>query len=272
MNRNMIVCNTSIVSDMDSVVDGRYLIRRDGVDFEFLLQNASRISSKKLFVLLSGARDPNRHPLPKFDRWKWVDKFPGAMLNVSDPSFYKKEEGIRIGWYTGPRDHSYIESITSIVREFAGCLGIQNKDIIFYGSSAGGFAALSMGCHVNESTSVCINPQINVLKYNLNHVVNNFLKYVYQAERGDLTDQDMLRLDVSRLFKKAETAKCLYVQNVLDVHHYQDHYKYFIDCNGESDNNHLLETMLFSSKTGHGPEPSNLVNEIIQKALAISER
>ncbi|MFQ3787565.1 hypothetical protein [Halomonas sp. A29] len=275
INSNVIAYNSPLSHWNGTLKDGRYVIKRGGIDFEFLIQNTLLHSNKKIFVLLSGARDPKSHPIPKFDRWKWVDKFPGIMINVSDPAFYKKENSIRIGWYTGSRECNYIKNISYIISELAAGFQISSKDIIFYGSSAGGFASLALASHVQGATAVAINPQINVLKYNLKHVVNNFLSYVYQVKITELTDQDMIRLDASRMFSLAKSAKCLYVQNVLDFHHYEDHYEYFINSlSKESSVKHCsrLETLLFSSKAGHGPEPGSLVGEIIEKALSLSNK
>lgn len=260
-------------SNFSSIKDGPYIIRKEGVDFELLLNNTDKKAYKRLFVLFSGARDPKKNPLPKFDRWKWCDRFPGVMLHVSDPAFYEKDEGIRIGWYTGPRDHDYSKTISSIVLEIASILDVENKNIIFYGSSAGGFASIATACHIKDSTSVAINPQVNVLKYNVGHVVNNFLKYVYRHEEGSLNNTDELRLDAAVRFKLTKHVKCLYVQNSLDIHHYEDHYKYFIDYNFDQCMNRKddrIRQIVYSSKGGHGPEPNELVNEIVAKAIELS--
>ena len=87
--------------------DGRYDFFTDGVEIETAIQNVDRGSEGRVFVLFSGARDPSKQPLPKFDRWKWINSFPGIIVNISDPTLHFHEKQLRIGWYYGTKEQNY---------------------------------------------------------------------------------------------------------------------------------------------------------------------
>lgn len=257
--------------------DGRYDFNIEDIRIETLIQNIEKKESKKLFVLFSGARDPNKQPIPKFDRWKWRDKFPGLMVNISDPTLHFSDKKLRIGWYFGTERKNYAITISKLVKSLADHFSIFQSDIIFYGSSAGGFGAIAVSSLIKDSTAVAINPQI-LLKNYLRSSYNSFLK----ASLGILDDEALShdlkrRMDATQLFVEGEDTKCLYIQNIKDYSHLEKHFSYF--CNktnskmlgGESKDGRV-KTWLYESDLGHGPEPMSLVDDIIYEAIKLSNK
>lgn len=257
--------------------DGRYDFLIDDVEIETAIQNVNRVTEGRLFVLFSGARDPNKQPLPKFDRWKWANSFPGIVVNISDPSLYFHEKRLRIGWYYGTKEKSYSCLISSLVENLANFFSLDTSNVIFYGSSAGGFAAIAVSALVENSTAVAINPQIVLSKYS-----EGPYKRFLSASLGvnsdiDLSEQQKKRMDAAKLFIEGKNNKCLYVQNVKDFSHFENHYSYFCKTSqakmlgGESDCGRVL-TWLYSSENGHGPEPLSMVDEIIEESIKLSKQ
>lgn len=258
------------INEISIQCDGIYTFIYKGIEIETLIQN-SEINNGNLFILLSGARDPTSQPVPKFDRWKWKGRFPGVMINISDPSLHLNEQRLRIGWYIGSRDVNYTSIICEVVSSIARELKIKKEKIIFYGSSAGGFAAIRMSTIVDGSTAIAINPQIDIRKYIYSQYLS-FIKHSYHVPTEELTGKDISRFDATIELKQNSSSRVIYAQNILDHSHFKDHYSYF--CNemkiehlGGCDKSSRFHTVLFSSQNGHGAEPNNLVPELINRAL-----
>jgi hypothetical protein len=253
--------------------DGRYDFICNDIIVETLIQN-THLRNGFLFILLSGARDPSRHPLPKFDRWKWVHKFPGVTVNISDPSFRLYSPGLRIGWYCGDNDNDFSEIIATVISRLAQFYGLPISKVILYGSSAGGFAALSIASSLEGSTAVCINGQVRLQEY-IPSAFNKFIRACFNSEPDKLSPEILNRFDVAHRFAKS-SSKCLFVQNLKDHHHFKKHYTYFCDTLGvnslgEKDFTKRVWTLPYSAATeGHGPEPINMVDAIIADSIALS--
>ena len=112
----------------EALQDGRFSISIDGGNFECLYFGVK--NPERLFVLLSGARDPKTQTLPKFNRWSWHKDFPGAVLCISDPTLYLDEEELRIGWYLGDSQRDWMTAMGSLVREILGRLNLVTRQVV----------------------------------------------------------------------------------------------------------------------------------------------
>ena len=111
--------------------------------------------SKRLFVFLSSAVNRQEVTLPVFHRWGWVRQsvFPGDCLLLADPTL-ELDVNLSLGWYFGDRERYLPASIAEVIKCVAAIRGISLKNTTIWGSSAGGFAALSVGPLVEGSTAV----------------------------------------------------------------------------------------------------------------------
>ena len=253
--------------------DGRFSVSIDDGRFECLFSGSTE---KRLFVLLSGARDPSTQPLPKFDRWSWMDMFPGAVLCISDPTLFLDPDSLHIGWYVGTARHDWLQSMAELVSTVAAHLAISFDDIICYGSSAGGFAALTLAARLERATAVAINPQTDVTKYAV-RFLKKFLTVSFDGRSPRaLSGKERKRLSAIAAISESKDAKCLIVQNVQDEVHYENHYTPFcaefdVPLNGGRDRTGRIQTVTFTSSAGHGPEPKALAPDIIANAVALSK-
>lgn len=252
--------------------DGRFSVRLDGGRFEcYLHQRPGRF----LFVLLSGARDPEKHPLPKFERWSWTEQFPGSILCICDPALYLNGGTLRIGWYAGTDKHNWPLRMSGLVSLVARKLGKDSSEVISYGSSAGGFASLMLAARLGNATAIAINPQTDVLRYS-KRFVGDFLQACFSGrEQTDLSAAERARLTVAPAMLRAPNAKYVIVQNTQDRHHYEHHYKPFCRLLGapmeggpSSDGRGV--TMLYSHPDGHGREPRDLVGTIVRTGVDLA--
>lgn len=241
----------SAISKSSSTI---YTLDRDGLRYEFLIRPKQKTSS--LFVLFSGDAIRKKYTPPVFQRWSWSKHFPGHCIYFSDPILHLNEN-IGLGWYSGTKEQDALGTIVMIVREVADYLGIAPENIVSYGSSGGGFAALRFTHLLGQGATICINPQITTFKY----IPRHFRRYLRVCYPG-MTAEDVIeafseKLSLISLGDRMRNQKIIYVQNLLDNHHVEEHFKPFCACIGdenpldESSSLPYFKKILFEDPKGH---------------------
>lgn len=224
---------------------------------------------KQLFVMLTAAIDRARFTLPAFNRWTWAEKFPGHVLCVADPTL-ELDGSMRLGWYLGTEKHDAADELSALIHSFAKALGIQNDKIVFWGSSAGGFAALSLASRLEGSTAVAINSQTDALAYSMKKVVELVKDKCFggQAE-ASIRSEFGSRVDMRDAWSRVDQSRVILVQNKYDTHHYDCHFKPFwtslggnLEGGRSADGRHYA--WLYEDARGHVPESEQMVPEILR--------
>ena len=195
--------------DIDLCDDHFHLIK-DGWIFDILL---TRHQEKKLFVLFGGARTLTQKNLYSFSRWSYFPFMAGNVLSIVDPMFYKFPN-LELGWYYGTQDiniYSYMYKLIYIIKR-----KYNFNNLIFYGSSGGGYAALQCATYFKNSLAIAINPQIYINKF-------GYSKEFYKITNIDLDKKDKYErnLLVDRILKS--NSKFFIIQNETDKDHCSNH-------------------------------------------------
>lgn len=121
-----------------------------------------------LYVMFNGSRTRSGGkglaPLPSFSRWSWFTDTDASFVSLEDPMFYKFPE-CTLGWYYGTKNEDYRKCCAQCISKIAELLEIEDKDIVLYGSSGGGTAAIGVSRYLPGCSVVAINPQIFLEKY-----------------------------------------------------------------------------------------------------------
>lgn len=232
--------------------------------------------SPYLFVLCPSAVDRKKANPPVFSRWTWVKKniFPGNVLCIADP-ILNLYENINVGWCIGDKNNDGILDLSEIIMEIAYKKRIAFDKIIFYGSSAGGFTALALAACIEGSLAVAINSQTNILKFISRTAVDAIKKYCFGGlDENKIYDNFLNRIDMIDRYKTVNKSRVFLVQNILDQHHYETHYKPFITSLGGDSalpgiskfGRHI--SWLYSQEGGHVPETIEMAQQIIQIAMS----
>lgn len=208
-NKNLLNETNTVLSvdDFGNAPDGRFTISYNNIDFDCFFKRDR--NSDRLYIVFSGSRAPGRMQ-PTFRRWTYHQYMDGSMLNIDDPmcKIYPK---LNLGWYYGTKDESYCDYISEIVEEFAKRNGIQNKNIIFFSSSGGGFSALYCACKVKNSMAVVLNPQINPKLY-------HYGKVFEEVTGIDFNEKDIFRRnDLAQLISESTESRFLIIQNIESI-------------------------------------------------------
>ncbi|GAB1579138.1 hypothetical protein [Bordetella petrii] len=253
--------------------NGRFSVAvPSGNKFECLLLR--KPAAKKLFVMLTGARNWKIRG-PEFSRLTWHPALPGTALYVTDPAMTRKK--LALAWYVGTQTENWIQSLAELIRTTCRKLHLKTRDVIVYGSSGGGFGALTLAAALGDATAVAVNPQTHVLNYHP-RTVNNFLKVAFGVATPEELDAQTIdqRFSAIEAIKRAPNVKVLYLQSTGDKHHYEQHYQPFcagldLPLKGGQARGGLLETWTYVDRPGHRGEPEKLVPDILKRAVALSK-
>lgn len=141
---------------------------------------------------------------PFFNRWSWFKYFDESFITYADPVFFYDDE-ITIGWFVGDKNQWYLNTVAEIIEKLASNQKIFNENILFYGSSGGGFVSIGLGTLIKDSKVLVNNSQFTILNYYNTHINNLFR--VLQKDFPDLSQEEIAdivdyRINTIDLFKK----------------------------------------------------------------------
>ncbi|WP_145989981.1 hypothetical protein [Corynebacterium riegelii] len=121
--------------------------------------------------MLNGAveRTEERDPREVFQRRSWVDLLDANVLIMSDATIHP-ENGLRIGWAQGNGTSALEQAMAECVDYFRRSLQIENENILFFGSSAGGYQAIALHSRFNGSRFFVNNAQFDWTRYYQSYV------------------------------------------------------------------------------------------------------
>jgi len=69
------------------------------------------------------------------------------------------------GWGLGTPEDWFLEDIKDILVQLFKKFGFKNENVIFYGSSAGGFTSLQLGIMIKQTNVLADIPQLNLKRW-----------------------------------------------------------------------------------------------------------
>lgn len=216
-------------------------IKHKGALFYLILKLAS--DNKNLICFVPGAFRRDRvnskgeliEP-PHFSRATWYKYFDESVITCADPMIFLDDE-IKVGWMIGEKDHWYLETLSVIIQKIAKNQNVINDNIMFYGSSGGGFVSICLATLIKNSKVAVNNAQFSLEKYwkNTFHKAIDVVAPTFEGmTRDEIIKKISYRLNIIELFERENYAPYLtYYANVksekdITVHSIsliQDHYK-----------------------------------------------
>lgn len=246
-----------------------YFCDLDGIRYDSLWQ--PRNNAKQLYVFFSGDANREKYTPPVFQRWKWAKRFPAACLFISDPTLACHEK-LGLAWYCGTQTFDPMSTIARIIDSVARRMGISASQVVLYGSSGGGFAALRMLSQNSEYSAVSINPQVIISRYRKQ--ADRYFSYAFpDLKREDVIETYRSRLNLLETGVDFLNRRILLCQNVSDAHHYEQHFRALTEHVGINLEDNILtgtfQTLLFDNPNGHAKaEAEN--PEVIESLINIS--
>lgn len=133
------------------------------VDFDGLPLDVSYKPGSRpiLFVIFHGAVDQKTRPLPFFQA-HFSAAFGAHQLSMSDPTLTRSPD-LKTGWYAGTDDLPLQQLLPRFFERVSDALSV--KRVVYFGGSAGGFAALFYSHAHPGSLALAANPQTTLHSY-----------------------------------------------------------------------------------------------------------
>ncbi|WP_369326758.1 hypothetical protein AB6N01_02840 [Alcaligenes nematophilus] len=223
---------------------------------------------RRHYIFFNGALSQSTIALhPIFHRHSWAKRINTNTLNIYDASV-NPLKGYFLGWYQGTHDRPLHNDIVAIVEQLKRQHGLSNSDLVFYGSSGGGWAALRYASLFKGSLAVAVNAQIEILNFCFPKEVQKFIENCYPGlTKEDVTAKFSDELSINPLMfspsQDAESSRFILVQNIVDTPHYEDHFlpfwsKFSSNMSGGWDKDKHNYSIVYDHPSGHAGEPDDV--------------
>lgn len=208
---------TLLFKDIQEFLDSRLQEGIQVVPFgqstlELLVENRQ---STTTLVLFHAAIDPRKTTLPVFIGQQLTSEIDANLIFISEPAL---DLGAPIGWFTGTTDCNLQNELVPVIAHIQDSLKTA-QHLIFYGSSAGGFASLFYSYHFPGSLCIAANPQTDIAKYHSKHI-KIFNNRVWGTE--DI-NKVPAQTEICSLYSSGFPNYVAYLQNSDDGLHVQHH-------------------------------------------------
>ncbi|EPF69977.1 hypothetical protein F945_03541 [Acinetobacter rudis CIP 110305] len=268
-----------IINSNSRFDDGLYVCDLGNINLHILMKGFNRLnlldSEQDCLVVFSGALS-NRGRPPFFSGISLAEELNIPLITISDPSLYFSDD-IMLSWYAGNKKEPDLPIKISKILD---SIFLNNKlKPILIGGSGGGFAALIQTSLIKTSLKTIIwNPQTNIKKYHSKHVLkylfdcfdsdysyNNFSEFEFINKTIELNEL-IFEVDINKFNSRS---KVLYLQNIFDDFHIENHMLPLLKSGEWVQNNNSLTSnngvyIEFGSwGDGHSPVKKDILIKII---------
>lgn len=149
-------------------------------------------------------------------------------ISFADPSVSHPDE-LETGWHLSTKRVPAQEIVRSTVNELKD--SGRYKNVIFFGSSAGGFAALNQSYNFPGSIAFVMNPVVDIHN-EAKRFWNDFCSEAYVGWSHEAVE-NKLNTSMSKLYSGSIGNRVLYLQNLQDEYYLNNHFKKFVETVGD---------------------------------------
>jgi hypothetical protein len=229
------------------------MLKENETDLPIYFRLHKKEDSEKLVILFNGAVDREKTGIMTFQRWSWADDFDVNVLNIADGTLDTGE--IQIGWGVGNEDFWFIDEIDSLIRIIMKELGVTENNLTLYGSSSGGFQAITCGLKFPKCNVVMENAQTDVRKYYPSAVEKLAGAAFKSITFEEFSSNYENRLSLSTIIDNHNKApNTLIIQNINDKFHMKNHTLPLMNHLRASDiEDNLFEFYFYFGQSSHSP-------------------
>lgn len=227
--------------------EGRLVLDLEGTDIHLDWRPAP--GANTIIFGFHGAIDRDNRPMPAF-----IGLPPKAVagthyLMLSDPSLTRHDQ-LRIGWFAGNDRFAGQRLIAALCQRAAGTVGADKA--IYFGTSAGGFAALFYGWHHAGSLALVSNAHTDIASFYAGRV-EAYLEHCWPGH-DDVNNLPGIVTDLRSLYGQRVPNPVVFLQNNTDTFHLFNHALPFLWAITNTDDRARIATeVTYPGKMGHGP-------------------
>lgn len=186
--------------------------------FDFLYEDRG---SDVTMVTFTAALSPKADTYPRFSSRPIAEELGINFLGFADAAHGNKES-LPTFWHLSTQRVDSYRIIPLLISELREQRPEQN--FLFFGSSAGGFAALNYSALFPDSVVVVMNPRVNLL-----NAPKRFKEYapVAHPDTDRTTVARSLPYNTAKTYEQPRGNQVVYLQNLQDKIYYQHHYLHF---------------------------------------------
>lgn len=235
----------------------------------FYIKLELKINSEQIVAFSNGAVNREKKDPPIFMRSTWAEEIYASCVYIDDKTIHG--DTVRIGWGIGRKDRHFINDYSMIIKKIASQLEIRPRNVIYFGSSAGGFMSLMLACKHKYTTAIVNNPQTNVFNFHPGHV-KELCDYVFpDLSHIEIKELYKDRFSIIEFFLKEDyIPRIFYYQNNKYEVDMEKHFKPFIkglEVN-ELPDRKVMYCLYNNKKLGHDPLPKEITIANINHILA----
>lgn len=225
-------------------------VNHNNVKYEFLVRFSSTI--KNLICFGSGSYDPKKGILPPiYRRHSWQKVFEESVIYYNDPTLYN-DLNLTLGWGVGKNEEWYLPIIADIISILAKKNGTEPENILFFGSSGGGFTAIILSTFIKNSTVMVNNPQILLTKWK--GLFNAMIEKCFDnMDLETILKEYNYRFDVIEFFKREKYMPPItYIVNINSKDDILIHFNHFINSLASFEYfNEQVNIVIYQDENGH---------------------
>ncbi|MCH7340611.1 DUF6270 domain-containing protein [Acinetobacter higginsii] len=265
------ILNTDLENGLYHISDEFY--------FDILVKNfePAFLENDKIIVCFSGAiTDREEKIAPFFSGENIAATLRVPLIAFSDPLVSSSD--LNLAWYVGGESNlDYVKKVVSFLNYIS---EKYKKELVFFGGSGGGFAALLFANLIRKPASCLVwNPQIKIENYlsiavdkYINVAFKNETKFTDNLERKKFLENKGINNDITNLFENKEL-KIMYLQNINDKSHINDHLRFFM---GNRKWKRVDDNTIFSENIvvhygnwgeGHSMPQKHIIQNVLEKMI-----
>ena len=210
-------------------------------------------------VVFHAAADPATTSLPLFVGQQLTENLDANLIFVSDPMLGRSTA---IGWFTGSPSLPLQDDLVRAISHIQDGLG-NAENLIFYGSSAGAFAALYYSHRFPGSLAIVANPQTTIAGYYPGHVK----AFLDSSWAGAPIEDIPAVTDITPLYAESFPNHVAYLQCSDDELHLTQHCRPWKDAT--ADHAARRRFLVGDWGPGHAPPPFYLLQGILEFAVSL---
>lgn len=236
----------------------------------------SRKRSDVLAVSFHGATLRSKYRLPRFEWFRTLERAGYSALYLSDPTL-DLDPRLELAWYTGTAEVDLYPALGDLVGRAARAVGASR--VVLFGSSGGGLAAVQVATYVPGSVAVPFNPQTAIGAYLVNGTrtsaqrayVTRVMPQLMPGD-GDLVGGGWAtplgdRASAVLRYRRPQPNRVLFMSNINDTHHDQEHRAPFVAAATAGGNGDRLRVNRYEGPAHHNPPPPRQLLEALEAGV-----
>ncbi|NMR20528.1 hypothetical protein [Cellulomonas fimi] len=219
-------------------------------------------------VIFHTALPPRVTTYPVFSGLALAGDLSVNVVSVSDPVLSRSPD-LKLGWFAGADSQPLQRDLPRVLDQIFAAQGCRN--IIFFGASGGGFAAMYYSRRFPGSLAIPVNPQVVLKDYN-DEALLAYARAAFGARDLDEARRlvrDNVAGDLRPVYDGELSNTVAYMQNTKDSHHLYRHLTHFLRAVSDRDRIHLL---LDDWGQGHVPPPRWVLRAVLRECIASEGR